>query len=432
MKNDLSQKIFQRGKEVMPGGVNSPVRSFKSVGGNPFVASKGDGPYIHDVDGNKFVDLVGSWGALLHGHNHPRIKGAIEEALAHGTSFGVTCEKEIELAEMITKSVSSCEMVRLVNSGTEACMSAIRLARGATKRKIIVKFDGHYHGHSDSFLIAAGSGAATLHVSGSAGVTKELIKDTLVIPYNNIEELEKVFKDHKDQIAAVVLEVVCGNMGVVLPQPGFLSKLRSLADQSKTLVIFDEVMTGFRLAKEGVESIYGIRPDLICFGKIIGGGMPVGAYGGKKDLMQQVAPLGPVYQAGTLSGNPLAAAAGWASLKVIEEEGSEIYSALDKKGVLWKDELQTYIQMKGYPASVTQMGSMLSVFFREIAPKNFDEAKKADEEAFKRFFWSLMEQGIYYPPSAFESCFLSTAHDDAVMEKVVNSSKRALDDAFAA
>jgi glutamate-1-semialdehyde 2,1-aminomutase len=430
MKNDRSKLLLEKAQHHVPGGVNSPVRSFRSVGGNAFVASHGDGPYIFDVDGNKYIDLVGSWGALIHGHNHSYIRSAIEQALWKGTSFGITCEKEIELCELLSKTYPGLEMVRLVNSGTEACMSAIRLARGATGRNMIVKFDGHYHGHADSFLVGAGSGVATLQVAGSLGVTEGTLRDTIVLPFNDTAKLEKIFSEFGPKIAAVILEPVCGNIGVVLPDAKFLMTLRKLTSESKSVLIFDEVMTGYRLSKEGAQGIFHIKPDLVTLGKVIGGGLPVGAYGGRADLMKYIAPLGGVYQAGTLSGNPLGAAAGVASLQLIFQNEKLFYQSLDHYASEWRAQLESHIKMKGYEACVVQVGSMLSVFFSAEAPKNYGEVKASKTQRFNKFFWKLMELGVYFPPSAFESCFLSSAHSGPIMEKVSDATMTALDDAF--
>lgn len=415
----------------MPGGVSSPVRSFSSVGGSPFVASHAQGPYVFDVDGNRFIDLVCSWGPLIHGYNHPDIHSKIESVLTKSSSFGITSVPEIQLTKKIVECIPSVEMLRLVNSGTEACMSALRLARAATKRNLIVKFDGHYHGHADSFLVAAGSGLATLGMSASAGVTPTVSKDTVVIPFNNSEAVEECFKKFGDQIAGVMLEVVTGNMGTVLPDPAFLQSLRSHCDQYKSILIFDEVMTGFRLSLSGAQGIFGIQPDLTCLGKIIGGGLPVGAYGGRKDLMELVAPLGPMYQAGTLSGNPLGSAAGLRSIELIQEYGADLfYKTLDSAGNAWRSLLEAHIQHRSYPVSVEQFGSMLTIFFRSEKPKNYSEAKECDTERFKRFFWALLEKGVYYPPSQFEACFLSMAHSEEIMDEVARASTEALDKAF--
>jgi glutamate-1-semialdehyde 2,1-aminomutase len=425
-----SNRLNESARSVMPGGVSSPVRSFNSVGGSPFVARSGKGAFIQDVDGNEYIDLVGSWGPLIHGHSHPTILEAVREELSRGSSYGITCESEIKLCQKIVEAVPSVEMIRLVNSGTEACMSAIRLARAATGRELIVKFEGHYHGHADPFLVAAGSGLATLGTSSSDGVPEAQVKSTICLPFNSVESLELAFQKYGDRIAAVILEVVSGNMGVILPEMEFLQSLRKLCDQSKSLLIFDEVMTGFRLSLAGAQGIYPIKPDLSCFGKVIGAGFPVAAYGGRRDLMQLVAPLGPMYQAGTLSGNPVGTAAGLASLNLILENPNHFFQNLDSAGSEWKAYLEAHITHKSYPVCVEQTGSMLSLFFRPEIPKNFSEAKDAEIHRFKTFFWSLLEDGVYYPPSAFESCFLSSAHDGVVMEKVAEASVRALDRSF--
>ncbi len=430
MKHTRSEQILSAARRVIPGGVNSPVRSFKHVGGNAFVASHAEGPYIYDVDGNKYIDLVCSWGALIHGHNHPRIRSALNESIKSGTSFGITCEKEVELCELLVKSVSNLEMVRLVNSGTEACMSAIRLARGATGKDIILKFDGCYHGHGDSFLMGAGSGVANLPVSESAGVTQHTLEDTVVLPFNDVKALEVAFQKLEGRIAGAILEVVCGNMGVITPDQEFLTKLRELTHEHKAILIFDEVMTGFRLSLSGAQGIYGISPDLMTLGKIIGGGLPVGAYGGKAELMEKIAPLGPVYQAGTLSGNPLGAAAGVASLQLLIENEKFIYQSLDAYGHEIKSRLEAHIHHKDYPVSVAQSGSMLTIFFRSQVPRNYAEARVVDQPKFKKFFWALMNRGVYYPPSAFEACFLSTAHDQEIIDQVIDAAIKSLDEAF--
>lgn len=432
MKTKRSEEIFEKARGILPGGVNSPVRSFRSVGGHPIIVSKGSGAKIVDSDGNEYIDLVCSWGALLHGHNHPRIREAILRAVEGGTSFGTTCEAEVLLGEKIKKALPYVDLVRLVNSGTEACMSAIRLARGLTGRDLILKFDGHYHGHGDSFLVGAGSGVAALHQSESAGLPQAIVENTLVVPFNNLEIVQEVFKKFDKKIAGVILEVVCGNMGTVAPDPEFLLGLRRLTEESQTVLIFDEVMTGFRQSRSGAGGLYQIDPDLICLGKIIGGGLPIGAYGGKKKFMEQIAPLGPVYQAGTMSGNPVSAAAGIASLEIIEESDPLIYQKLDHAASEWRTGLEAHIKMRGYPVSISQMGSMFTVFFRPERPRNYAEARTADLERFKKFFWSLLKQGVYYPPSQFEACFLSSAHDGAIIEKLVGASQKALDEAYAA
>jgi glutamate-1-semialdehyde 2,1-aminomutase len=367
---------------------------------------------------------------LIHGHCHPRIQAAIEKALAKGASFGISCELEYQLCEKITKCVPSVEMLRLVNSGTEACLSAIRLARAYTGRDLIIKFSGHYHGHADSFLVAAGSGVATLGMADSAGVSEKTISMTQVAEFNSVESIQQLFKTFEGQIAGVILELVSGNMGVVAPQLRFVQELRRLCTEQKSVLIFDEVMTGFRLSKAGAQGLYSISPDLNCFGKVIGGGLPVGAYGGKKEIMQCVAPLGPMYQAGTLSGNPLGAAAGLASIELMEEDEKYFFQSLDHSASQWANYLRSHIEFKGYEACVAQVGSMLTVFFCGELPQNFTDAKKSHLERFKTFFWSLMERGVYYPPSQYESCFLSSQHQAHVMEAVAEASIDAIDRAF--
>ena len=420
----------ERAKKVMPGGVNSPVRSFSGVGGNPIVVTRAEGPYFYDVTGRRYIDLVCSWGALIHGHRHPTIQRALEEGLHRATSFGVTCPEEIQLAETICELVAGIEMVRLVNSGTEACMSAVRLARAVTGRDKIVKFEGHYHGHADAFLVSAGSGVAHLPVSTSLGIPKAVVQETLVLPFNNKEEVAALFEQYGKTIAAVIVECVPGNMGLVEPNPDFLLQLRATTQKYGSLLIMDEVITGFRLAAGGAQALYHILPDLTCLGKIIGGGLPVGAYGGKRQYMNLISPLGSVYQAGTLSGNPLAATAGRAALQLIQED-KNFYSNLNSKMVCWKEALQQEIKKSGYDACVVQMGSMLSLYFCSSPPRNYQEAKKANSERFKKFFWALLEDGVYYPPSPFESCFLSSAHTEEVLEYVIKASLKALKQACA-
>lgn len=431
MKSTRSEELFTQARQVFPGGVNSPVRSFRSVGGRPFVAVRGRGPFIIDADGNELIDLVGSWGALIHGHSHSEIEAAIHSATKDGTSFGITSEREIRLGQKMKALLPSADLIRLVNSGTEACMSAIRLARGFTNREIIIKFEGTYHGHGDSFLVAAGSGLTAQSSPDSAGIPSNTLANTVVLPYNDSDALERAFQQFGEKIAGVMLEVVCGNMGVVLPEYDFLSSLRRLCTQYKSVLIFDEVMTGFRLAMGGAQEIYGVSPDLSCYGKIIGGGLPVGAYAGRKEIMEMVAPLGSVYQAGTLSGNPLGAAAGLASLELIERDRKNFYQKLDYYSNEWADALNAHIESKSYPVCITRAGSMFTVFFTPKSPGNFTEAKMCDLERFKRFFWSLLNQGVYYPPSQFEACFLSACHDSNVMGRVIEASCNALDEAYA-
>ncbi|MEY2793615.1 MAG: Glutamate-semialdehyde -aminomutase [Bacteroidota bacterium] len=421
----LSEQYFERAKGVIPGGVNSPVRAFKSVGGNPVFIQSADGAYLLDVDGNKYIDLIGSWGPMLFGHAHPNIKSALEKALHDSFSFGAPSLKEIQLAEKIIDMVPSIEMVRLVNSGTEATMAAIRLARAYTQKDKIIKFEGCYHGHGDSFLIAAGSGVATLGTPDSPGVTKSTANDTLTAVYNDLPSVENLFLANPNQIAAIILEPVVGNMGLVLPKPGFIEKLRSLCNEHQALLIFDEVMTGFRLSKSGYQGLTSIQPDLTTLGKIIGGGLPVGAYGGKKEIMQLIAPAGPVYQAGTLSGNPLATTAGLAMLQLIEQN-SDIYKELDEKGMFLKLELEKIFQKHQISCFIQQLGSMFTIFFTNKEVNNFADAKLADTEKFGKFFHGMLEKGIYLPPSQFESWFLSTQITDEHIQYIIQSADKVL------
>ncbi|MGI8785092.1 MAG: glutamate-1-semialdehyde 2,1-aminomutase [Acidobacteriota bacterium] len=413
---DRSKKMFERALGCIPGGVNSPVRAFRSVGGDPIFFRSGSGSHLFDVDGREYVDLVGSWGPLLFGHAHPQIVEAVRHAAGSGTSFGAPTEGEVELAERIKAFFPSIEKVRLVNSGTEATMSAIRLARAATGRRIVVKFDGGYHGHADSLLVEAGSGVATLSIAGSPGIPEEIAALTLSLPYNDTGSVEDLFAHRGAEIAAVIVEPVAGNMGVVGPQPGFLQSLRRVTGASGALLVFDEVITGFRVASGGAQELFGVAADLTCLGKIIGGGLPVGAYGGRAALMDQVAPAGPVYQAGTLSGNPLATAAGCAMLELIETENP--YAALEKKGQQLEQALRHASRQSGVPIEVNRVGSMLTAFFRAGSVGNYAEARQSDTARFSRFFHSLLQQGVYTAPSQFEALFLSTAHTDADLDKV--------------
>lgn len=421
----LSEKYFERAKDVIPGGVNSPVRAFKSVGGNPVFIKSANGAYLFDVDGNKYIDLIGSWGPMLFGHAHPAIQSALTVAMQDSFSFGAPSLKEIELAEKIISMVPSIEMVRLVNSGTEATMAAIRLARAFTQRDKIIKFEGCYHGHGDSFLIAAGSGVATLGTPDSPGVTKSTANDTLTATYNDISSVERLFNSNPNQIAAIILEPVVGNMGLVLPEPGFLEQLRTICDAHHALLIFDEVMTGFRLSKAGYQGITNVKPDLTTLGKIIGGGLPVGAYGGRKDIMTMIAPAGPVYQAGTLSGNPLATTAGLAMLHLIEAS-PEIYKELDQKGKLLQSKLSEVFTKHQVDHFIQQIGSMFTIFFTNKPVKNFSDAKTSNTVNFGKFFHGMLKKGIYLPPSQYESWFLSTAITDEHIEHIVTSADEVL------
>jgi glutamate-1-semialdehyde 2,1-aminomutase len=417
MQDNKSKALFSRARRLIPGGVNSPVRACRSVGLEPRFIQRAEGCHVYDVDGNEFIDYVGSWGPMILGHRHPQVIHALEGVLAHGTSFGAPTEMEILLAQMVVDAAPSVEMVRMVNSGTEATMSAIRLARGVTGRDTIIKFDGCYHGHADTLLVDAGSGVATLAIAGSPGVPRAFIENTLSLPYNDTESIEKVMKSRGDSIAAVIVEPVAGNMGLVAPAEGFLAALRRLCDQHGAILIFDEVMTGFRVALGGAQSLYGISADLCCFGKIIGGGLPVGAYGGRGDLMCQVAPEGPVYQAGTLSGNPLAMAAGIATLTEIGRP--DFYQKLDKLSQRLLDGLKQVAAQSGVDVAADRVGSMLGLFFTKGPVRNFEEAKRSDLKRFSEFYQGMLQQGIYLAPSQFEVMFVSAAHDEQTIDRTV-------------
>jgi glutamate-1-semialdehyde 2,1-aminomutase len=419
-----SQNLFAKAQKLMPGGVNSPVRAWQAVGGAPLLLAQGAGSQIYDLDGNSFLDYVCSWGPLILGHAHPGVVAAVQEAAAKGLSFGAPTPGEVELAELLCQAVPSLEMVRLVTSGTEACMSALRLARAATGRSLVVKFDGCYHGHADSFLVAAGSGVLTQAIPGSPGVPPEIAGLTRSLPYNDLDALSQVFASQGDEIAAVIVEPVAGNMGVVEPRPDFLPGLRRLCDQYSSLLIFDEVISGFRAAWGGAQARYGVLPDLTCLGKIIGGGLPIGAYGGRRPLMEQMAPVGPVYQAGTLSGNPVAVAAGLATLRVLQE--GDIYADLESKGAWLARELRAAADEAGVPVTVNRVGSMLTVFFTSGPVADLAAAKKADLSRFARFFQGMVQQGVYLPPSQFEAWFVSAAHTGADLEKTVLAARQVL------
>ncbi|MBA3004940.1 MAG: glutamate-1-semialdehyde-2,1-aminomutase [Desulfurivibrio sp.] len=412
MKTDQSHILFAKAQQLIPGGVNSPVRACKSVGCEPLFVKRAAGSKIYDVDGNEFLDFVCSWGPMILGHNHPSVVEAIEKTLRNGTSFGAPCSLEIELAELVIKALPSVEKVRFVSSGTEATMSAIRVARGYTGRKVVVKFDGCYHGHADSFLVKAGSGVITLGIPGSPGVPEDIVKNTVSIPYNNPEILEKTLRDKKLDIACVIVEPVAGNMGVVAPEPGFLQKMRSLTAELGIVLIFDEVITGLRLAQGGAQEYFGVMPDLTCLGKIIGGGLPVGAYGGKRELMDMVSPVGPVYQAGTLSGNPLAMAAGIATMQQLAQPG--FYAALEEKSARFARGL-VMLAEKYLPGQTTlnRVGSMMTAFFAVGPVVDFDSAMKADTERYGRHFREMLAQGIWLAPSQFEAAFISSAQSEA-------------------
>jgi glutamate-1-semialdehyde 2,1-aminomutase len=414
-----SELLFSRGQKVIPGGVNSPVRAAKGVGTFPLFIERAGGSKITDADGQEYIDYVGSWGPLILGHAHPRIIEAVCQSALKGTSFGAPTEAEILLAERIVDLVPSIDMVRLVNSGTEATMSAIRLARAYTNRSLVVKFDGCYHGHGDSFLIKAGSGLATLGIPGSPGVPDEIASLTLSLPYNNLEKVQATFEKVGDRVAALIVEPVAGNMGVVLPEPGFLEGLRRVTSRYQALLIFDEVITGFRVALGGAQTLYQVRPDLTCLGKIIGGGLPVGAYGGKKEIMSHMAPEGPVYQAGTLSGNPLATAAGLATLEALSQKG--IYEQLEEKSAYFFAELNGLARSGGIPLITTRVGSMGSLFFSREPVRDFETVMQASSERYGRFYREMRHRGIIFAPSAFEAFFLSLAHTRQDLEKTLSA-----------
>jgi glutamate-1-semialdehyde 2,1-aminomutase len=423
MNHTNSERLFARATELLPGGVNSPVRAFRSVGGTPFFAERAEGAYLYDVDGNAYVDYVGSWGPMIAGHAHPRVLDAVARTMHDGLSFGVPNALEVEMAEAITAIVPSCEMVRMVNSGTEATLSAIRLARGATGRMRIVKFEGCYHGHGDSFLVKAGSGVMTLGLPNSPGVPAALADLTLTLPYNDFEAATALFDDVGSDIAALIIEPIVGNANCILPRDGYLQHLRELCTKHGTLLIFDEVMTGFRVALGGAQARYGIRPDLSTFGKIIGGGMPVGAYGGRRDLMQQIAPAGPIYQAGTLSGNPVAMAAGLATLELIRAPG--FHDALERSTHALCDGLEAAARDAGIPFHTTRAPGMFGLYFREGPVETFEDAKASDTSRFNRFFHAMLERGVYLAPSAFEAGFMSSAHGDAEITHTLAAAREA-------
>ena len=417
MMTDQSARLFTLAKALLPGGVNSPVRACRSVGCDPLFVRRAAGCLITDVDGNEFIDFVGSWGPMILGHAHPEVVEAIQRTAADGTSFGAPCPLEVELADMVCRSVPSLEKVRFVSSGTEATMSAVRLARGYTGRKVVVKFDGCYHGHADTFLVRAGSGVITLGIPGSPGVPEDIVKNTLSIPYNDTVTLERTLRDESLDIACVIVEPVAGNMGVVPPDQGFLQTLRRITRELGIVLIFDEVITGFRLALGGAQERFGITPDLTCLGKIIGGGLPVGAYGGRAEIMDRVAPDGPVYQAGTLSGNPLAMAAGLAMLKVVRRPG--FYEKLEEKSDWFAAEMAGILARVGVPTVLNRVGSMMTCFFTPDPVRDYESALRADTDRYGRYFRAMLDGGVWLAPSQFEAAFISAAHGRDHLEKAL-------------
>lgn len=424
MKKETSSQLYAKAKNVMPGGVNSPVRAFNAVGGEPLFIKSAKGSTVTDVDGNEFIDYVSSWGPLIFGHAHPRIVEAITRQAELGTSYGASTELEIELAEKVVNAVPSIDVVRMVNSGTEAVMSALRLARGITGRDKIVKFEGCYHGHGDSLLVKAGSGLASLGIPECPGIVSGLAEKTLNLPFNDAEQVRQLFAKEGGEIAALIVEPVAGNMGAIPPAPGFLETLREETKKAGALLIFDEVITGFRVSLGGAQKLFGITPDITCLGKIIGGGLPVGAYGGRKEVMDHISPVGSVYQAGTLSGNPLAMAAGNVMVDLLSEPS--VYDLLEKKSKKLCDGLKNNVQEVGIPAEFTRVGSIFSMFFTDQKIENFDTVKTCDTEFFKRYFNALLEEGVYIAPSQFEVGFMSAIHSDEEIDKTIAASLKAL------
>jgi glutamate-1-semialdehyde 2,1-aminomutase len=414
-----SISLFQEAQRLLPGGVDSPVRAFRAVGGQPLFIDCGEGPYLYDVDGNRYIDYVLSWGPLITGHAHPRVIEAIQRAAVRGTSYGAPSPLEIELAKSVMEFMPNIEMIRFVNSGTEATMSALRLARAYTKRDKIIKFDGCYHGHADLLLVQAGSGVATLGLPDSPGVPADTVKDTLVADFNNLESVEALFKKYPEQIAALIVEPVAGNMGVVPPLPGFLEGLRVITEREGALLIFDEVMTGFRVHKGGAQTLYDIKPDLTTLGKVIGGGLPVGAYGGKQEIMQMVAPAGPMYQAGTLAGNPLAMSAGLATLDLIRDD--KVWQEMEVHGRQLDAGIESAAKKAGVPIQQTWVGTMRTTFFSETKPVDWNTVRVADKVQFGKFFQKMLENGVYLAPSQFEAGFLSIVHDENIIAATIDA-----------
>jgi len=425
MNIEKSIELFSRAQQSIPGGVNSPVRAFKSVGGTPLFISKAKGAYLYDADGNKYIDYIASWGPMILGHAHEEVVRAIQQQALHSTSYGAPTALEIEMAELIKSMTPNVDMIRMVSSGTEACMSALRLARGFTGKNKFIKFEGCYHGHADAFLVKAGSGLATLSIQTVPGVTAGVANDTLTCAYNDLAAVEKLVAENKNQIAAIIVEPVAGNMGCILPQPGFMEGLRKICDQENIVFIFDEVMTGFRLSTGGAQQKLNVNADLVTYGKVIGGGMPVGAFGGKKEIMQHIAPLGNVYQAGTLSGNPIALIAGYTTLKILKENPS-IYKELEEKTVYLRDNLHRVFLDSKIPFVINQFGSMISVHFSDHAVNDFASASSANNDMFKKYFHAMLNRGVYLPPSAFESWFLNNALTKKDIDYTIEATEESL------
>lgn len=429
MNNTKSIELFNRAQLSIPGGVNSPVRAFRSVGGTPLFIQRAEGTYLYDVDGNRYIDYIASWGPMILGHAYQPLVKAIQEQAVYSTSYGAPTELEIKMAELIRSMTPNVDLIRMVSSGTEACMSAIRVARGYTSRNKIIKFEGCYHGHADSFLVKAGSGVATLNIQAVPGVTASTAADTLTCAYNDLAAVEKLVADHKGEVAAIIVEPVAGNMGCIIPQPGFLEGIRKICDAEGIVFIFDEVMTGFRLARGGAQEKLKIDADLVTYGKVIGGGLPVGAFGGKRAIMEMVAPLGSVYQAGTLSGNPIAMIAGYTLLSILNEQ-PDLLKELDEKTAYLRDGLDKVLKASGTPYVINQLGSMLSVHFSDKPVTDFASASAANNELFKRYFHAMLKRGVYLPPSAYESWFLNNAmqqeHLDATIKATGESLKEIL------
>ncbi len=420
---EISNLLFERANRCIPGGVNSPVRAGKSVGIDPPFIARAEGAVLWDADGNKYIDYVCSWGPMILGHSHPKVVQALEESIPLGTSYGAPTEREVEMAELIVEMVPSIEMVRMVNSGTEATMSALRLARGFTGREKIIKFDGCYHGHADSLLVSAGSGVATLGIPGSPGVPQALARQTISLPFNDLEPVDKAFQKFGPEIAAVIVEPIPGNMGVIVPQQEFLDGLSQITREHGSLLIFDEVISGFRVAPGGAQELLGIMPDLTCLGKIIGGGLPVGAFGGRKDIMSKMAPEGDIYQAGTLSGNPLAMTAGLTTLKILKK--GEIYKELEKKASMLFTGLEGAARAAGIPSVINRIGSMGTLFFTPKPVTDFETAKTSDQDMFKKYYKEMLDAGIYLAPSPFEASFVSTAHGHDMIQKTIKCAQKA-------